>query len=204
MQRSGAERATAAPADTAVAIAASRGGIEALRAVLGGFPADFPAAVLVVLHMQPDRASQLPAVLAPHCALAVRAARDGEAAAAGVVLVAVPDKHLTIRPDRTLSLAHGDRVHFACPAADPLFTSLARAYGRDGIAVVLTGSGDDGTAGACAVSRAGGRVLAQDPGAAVAPSMPASAIAAGCVARVLPLNGIAPHLLHLLRSAHTG
>lgn len=182
-------------APLAVALAASRGGVHALGVVLGEIPAGFPAALLVVLHCEPDRPSLLARVLAARCRMGVREARDGETARAGTILLAPPGWHLTVRPDRTLSLDRGARVHFARPAADPLFASLARAYGPAGAAVVLTGGGVDGTAGARAVWAADGHVLAQRPDASSAPGMPTSAIESGCVHETLALEDIASALL---------
>lgn len=185
-------------ASRAVALAASRGGVHALRVVLAGLPAGFPGALLVVLHCPPDRRSRLAEALAPHLALPVRDARAGEPARAGTVLLAPSARHLTIRPDRTLSLDRDAPVHFTRPAADPLLASLALAYGPAGAAAVLTGGGADGAAGAAALRRAGGLVLAQRPDGAHAPGMPSSAIAAGVVHEVLALDDIASALLRFV------
>jgi two-component system, chemotaxis family, protein-glutamate methylesterase/glutaminase len=109
-----------------------------------------------------------------------------------------PDDPTEPWADGALALSQAPKVWAARPAADPLFTSVARAYRGRARAVVLTGMGRDGAAGACAVKRGGGRVLAQDPATATAGAMPRAAIATGCVDVVLPLELIAPALIALL------
>jgi two-component system chemotaxis response regulator CheB len=83
-------------------------------------------------------------------------------------------------------------------SADPLLISASEVFGSHVIAVVLTGMGRDGAAGAAAVWHAGGVVIAEDVRTARAPSMPAAAIATGAVASTLPLDRIGPHLLELV------
>jgi len=181
-----------------VAIAASLGGIAALRTLLAGLPEGFPAAVLVVQHQQRGRESALTSLLAPCCALPVRQARGGERVEEGVVYVAPPDHHLLASADGTLVLSDAPREHFSRPSADPLFRSVALHFGARAVAVVLTGLQADGSGGVEAVHEAGGTVLAQDPATARAASMPAHSIGTGFVDRVLALEEIAPALVDLV------
>ncbi len=181
-----------------VAVAASAGGLHALGVVLGGLPAGFPAAVLAVQHLTPGRDSQLADLLRPGCALPVAWAADGDRPRPGAVFLAPPDRHLLLAAGGTLVLSDGPPEHFTRPAADPLFRSVAAARGPRAVAVVLTGADSDGADGAAAVRAAGGVVIAQDPGSAFAPGMPAAAIAAGAASRVLPLGEIAPALVALI------
>jgi two-component system chemotaxis response regulator CheB len=158
-----------------VAVGASAGGIEALRHLVAGLPGDFPAAVLVVLHLPPKGTSVLPQILARAGALEASAAVDGEIAVGGHIYVAPPDCHLLV-DGGSLHLDHGPKVNGHRPAIDPLFASVADAFGSAAAGVVLSGVLDDGTAGLMAIKRAGGATLAQDPGDALYDMMPRTAI----------------------------
>jgi two-component system chemotaxis response regulator CheB len=184
-----------------VAIAASLGGVAALRGILAALPAGFPAAVLVVQHQQGGRPSGLAGILDGCGPLPVREARDGETLREGVVLLAPPDQHLLALGDGTLSLSNAPREHFSRPSADALFRSVALHFGARAIAVVLTGRLADGSGGVGAVHDAGGTVLAQDPATAAEGSMPSSSIRTGSVDRVLALEAIAPALVTLVTGA---
>jgi two-component system chemotaxis response regulator CheB len=175
---------------------ASLGGLEALSEVLAALPPRFPAAVLVLQHLESGRVSTLPHILATRTPLRVRAAADGDALCAGTVYVAPPGRHLRIR-GRTLALTDTDPVHFSRPSADVLLKSLAGA-GAPVVAVVLTGSGEDGAAGSVHVRDSGGTVLAQDRGTSINFGMPGAAVRAGGVSEVLPLHAIAPRLVQLM------
>jgi two-component system chemotaxis response regulator CheB len=181
-----------------VAIAASLGGVAALRTVLAGLPSGFPAAVLVVQHQQGGRPSALAEILDWCGPLPVTEAREGDRVEEGRVHLAPPDLHLMAVGDGTLTLSDAPPEHFSRPSADTLFRSVARHFGARAIAVVLTGRLGDGSGGVGAVHAAGGTVLAQDPASAAAGSMPASSIRTGAVDRVLPLEEIAPALVDLV------
>jgi two-component system, chemotaxis family, protein-glutamate methylesterase/glutaminase len=158
-----------------VAIGASAGGIEALRGLVAQLPVDFPAAVLVVLHLPPKGTSFLPQILARAGALPAVTAKDGAALDGGCIYVAPPDCHLLVDGGH-VHLDHGARTNGHRPAIDPLFRSVAKAYGRAGAGVVLSGVLDDGTAGLMAIKQAGGVTLAQDPADALYDMMPRTAI----------------------------
>lgn len=161
----------------ALVIGASAGGVEALQAITRSLHADLRAAVMVVLHLPPDRPSGLAELLAPDCALPVVEALDKQPAPRGAVVIAPPDYHLLVEPDGSLALSIDDPVRYSRPAIDPLFESAAVAYGPRLLALLLTGSSDDGSAGVAAVRRSGGTVWVQDPRTAVASTMPAAALA---------------------------
>ena len=161
----------------ALVIGASAGGVEALQAIARSLPADLRAAVMVVLHLPPDRPSGLAELLAPQCALPVAEALDKQPAPCGAVVIAPPDYHLLVEPDGSLALSVDEPVRYSRPAIDPLFESAAVAYGPRLLALLLTGGSDDGSAGVAAVRRGGGTVWIQDPRTAVASTMPAAAIA---------------------------
>jgi two-component system chemotaxis response regulator CheB len=182
-----------------VAVAASAGGLKALSQVLSALPGDFPAALVVVVHISPHHKSHLADILARRTTLRVKHAAEGDRLHPGTVFIALPDRHLVVNPDGTLSLCHSGRVRHVRPSGDVLFASLAISCQDRAIAVVLTGGDDDGATGARLVQAMGGTVIAQDEASAEHPAMPRAAIATGAVDHVLPLGQIAPLLEHLTK-----
>jgi two-component system chemotaxis response regulator CheB len=159
-----------------VAIGASAGGIEALRILVAGLPADFPAAVLVVLHLPAHGTSVLPQLLDRAGSLRAVQAQEGMAVEGGTIYVAPPDCHLLVEAHH-VHLDHGAKSNGHRPAVDPLFRSVAALYGLSAAGVVLSGVLDDGTAaGLMAIQQAGGLTLAQDSGEALYDMMPRTAI----------------------------
>lgn len=92
-----------------VAIAASRGGLKAIGKILSALPADFPAAIVVVQHLSSKFPSYMAQILANRTSLRVKQAEEGELLRPGTVYTCVPDKHLIVKPDATLSFAYGPR-----------------------------------------------------------------------------------------------
>lgn len=174
-----------------VGIAASRGGVKALSALLAALPASFGAAVVVVQHLAPNFPSHLPEVLQLHTALVVAAAGDGDILRTGWVAVAPPNRHVCVSDDSHLALSDAPAETGVRPSADVLFRSLADVFGGRAIAVVLTGSGRDGAAGIRAVKERGGVTIAQDQGSSECWDMPGAAVGTGCVDHLLPLSEIA-------------
>jgi len=183
-----------------VVIGASAGGIEALTILLGALPADIPAPFLIVQHRWPTFRSGLADLLGRGCALRVKEAEEGDFLKPGEVLLAPADHHLLVRYSRA-TLSRSEPVRFVRPSADLLFESAARYHREAVIGVILSGTGRDGTDGAKAIKEWGGLVLAQDPATTTFPEMPLSAIKAGVVDDVLPLEGIAKKLTALCRPA---
>ncbi|MFJ4652544.1 chemotaxis protein CheB [Nocardia sp. NPDC088792] len=183
-----------------VAIASSAGGITALSEVLGGLPAELPVPVLIVQHLDPRHKTVIAEIMARRTKLPVQLAREGDRAEAGTVYIAPPNYHLLIGPDHVLSLSSSELVHFVRPSADLLFESVAGAYGPQAIACVLTGSGSDGGMGVSAVKARGGTVIVQDPQTAEFRSMPDTAVRAGAVDFILPLDEIAHVIAGLVQA----
>ncbi len=181
-----------------VAMAASAGGVEALRLVLSGLPATFPAAVVVVQHRTTQEPNFLPEVLGRKTTLRVKLAEEGEALRPGTVFLAPPGQHLLVKADRTLSLSLAPRVHSVRPSADLLFESVATSFKDRAVAVVLTGADSDGSRGVPIVKKMGGVVVAQDATTAEVWGMPRSAIETGAVDLILPLSQIASTVVSLV------
>jgi len=188
----------ASPLLKIVAIAASAGGLEALSRVFAPLPADFPAAIVVVLHIEADRPSHLAHILGRQTSLCVKQAEEGDILQAGWISTAPPGKHLLVNAEDTLSLSLGAKEHFSRPAADVLFRSVAATCGARAIGVVLTGGDGDGASGIGAIKAAGGMTIAQDEATSLKFSMPHSAIATGNVDFVLAVGDIAAALVSLV------
>jgi len=137
-------------------------------------------------------------ILARRTSLRVREAAEGDRLIRGTVFVAPPDRHLLVNPDGTLSLSQSELVHFVRPSADLLLESAAASYWELAIAVILTGSGSDGTMGVQAIKKMGGVVIAQDEGSFEFFGMPGAAIQTGSVDFIFPLNQISKRLLTLI------
>jgi two-component system chemotaxis response regulator CheB len=180
-----------------VAIGTSAGGVEALGQLLAALPARCLAAVAIVLHIPPDRASLLPRLYGPRCALPLKEVEDKENIEAGTVYFAAPDYHMQVEPGRSFSLSMEEAVHFSRPSIDVLLETAADVYGGALLGIILTGASGDGAAGLAAVRRAGGLAWVQDPAGASAAIMPASAIALAGADRIVSLQEIAAGLAAL-------
>jgi two-component system chemotaxis response regulator CheB len=180
-----------------VVVGASAGGVRALRDLAAALPADLPAAVCVVLHVGAYD-STLPALMSAVGPLPAEHAKHHEPIEHGRIYVAPPDHHLLVAEDE-LVLTRGPKEHHTRPAVDPLFRSAALSCGPRVIGVLLTGGLDDGTAGMQAIRDCGGLTVVQDPADAEDASMPRSALQAIEVDHCLPLAGIAPLLVKLVR-----
>jgi two-component system chemotaxis response regulator CheB len=177
-----------------VALVASAGGLAAILRVLAELPASLPASLVVLLHLNPAYRSVLGEILGRQTALIVRQAVEGDKLRQGFVYVAPPDAHLVLQRD-VLRLDRGPPVQHVRPSADRLLSSLADGDATGHLAVILSGTGRDGTDGAIALRGAGGTVYAQDEATSDYFGMPQAAIGAGAVDKVLPVDEIAPAVI---------
>ncbi len=195
---SAAKRSPAKPAFDIVAIAASAGGLNAITLLIRALPADFPAPLVIVQHLDPRHRSLIADILSRRTKLNVKQAEEGERIAIGSVYIAPPNRHLLVNADHSMSLTQTELVHFVRPSADLLFESVAASYKDRAIGVVLSGSGSDGAMGVQAIKKMGGTVLAQNKETAEFFGMPGAAAQTGCVDFALPLEEIAPALVTLV------
>ena len=181
-----------------VALATSAGGLKALSQVLSGLPVDFPAAIVIVQHLDPRHRSLMADILSRRTSLAVKEAEEGDPLKPGTVYIAPPNRHLLVNPDNTLSLTQSELVHFVRPSADLLFDSVAASHQQRAIAVVLTGTGSDGATGVQAIKKMGGTVIVQEAETAEFSGMPNAAIQTGGIDFVLALDEVAAALITLV------
>ncbi|MBX9826471.1 MAG: chemotaxis protein CheB [Xanthobacteraceae bacterium] len=158
-----------------IAIGTSAGGVEALLFLAKHFPREFPAAVIVTIHLPNHGASSLDEILARGGPLPAAFAEHGARLRKGRIHIAPPDRHLLIENDRMV-LGQGSRENNSRPAIDPMLRSIALCCGPRSIGVVLTGTLSDGASGLWAVDQCGGMTVVQDPSDAAFPEMPANAL----------------------------
>jgi two-component system, chemotaxis family, protein-glutamate methylesterase/glutaminase len=177
-----------------VALGISTGGPNALQYLLSQIPEDFPGVILVVQHMPEGFTEMFAQRLNEACALEVKEAQSGDLLFAGRVLICPGNRHMKVR-----RMAHGDiavladqpRVNGHRPSVDVLFESVAQEFGKNAIATLMTGMGEDGVAGMKLVGELGGLTLAQSPDTCVVDSMPRAAIDRGYASRVVSLSHLA-------------
>jgi two-component system CheB/CheR fusion protein len=179
-----------------VAIGASAGGLEAIEQFFGEVEAPSRLAFVIVQHLSPDLKSLMRELLSRRTTLALPPVVDGMRPAANAIYLIPPGKRMTIEGG-VLLLADRDARDFAYHPIDEFFLSLAADQGAAAIGVVLSGSGSDGSRGARAILRAGGRVLVQAPATAKFSSMPKAALEAGCTNDVMPPEAMPRALLEV-------
>ncbi|MGH6735935.1 MAG: chemotaxis-specific protein-glutamate methyltransferase CheB [Methyloceanibacter sp.] len=185
-----------------IAIGSSTGGPQALTSLLGSLaPSLARIPVLVAQHMPAMFTTILAERLARATGRDTREGTEGEPLVPGTIYVAPGNHHMTVRQSNLprLSVTDGAPVNFCRPAVDPLFSSVADAFGPAALGIVLTGMGQDGAAGARAIADAGGSVMAQDEASSVIWGMPGAAAATGACAAFLPPLAIANAAAKLIR-----
>jgi two-component system chemotaxis response regulator CheB len=186
-----------------VAIGASTGGPRALEIIFAALPHDLPASFIIVQHLPAEFsasfARRLDAAKGPRVVVAC----EGDRVERGVAYLAPGNRHIQLgwkgAASLVIRLDDSKPVNFVRPSVDVLFRSAAESLRENLMAVILTGMGVDGTGGAMVVKASGGRVVAQDEHSSVAYAMPKSAIDAGLVDQILPLEKIAEEIVRFLQ-----
>jgi two-component system, chemotaxis family, protein-glutamate methylesterase/glutaminase len=173
-----------------ITIGASTGGIEALTALLRGWPEDAPP-TLVVQHLPAGFSRGFAQRLAKSCAVRVAEAEDGMPLRSGEILIAPGGaRHLLAQGGAkpACSLVAADPVSGHRPSVDVLFHSAARAFGARALGLILTGMGSDGARGALESRKAGGWIIGQDEASSLVYGMPKAAFQIGAVDHQMPLD----------------
>lgn len=183
--------------DRLLAIGASTGGTEAIRAVLEAMPADAPA-IVIAQHIPAAFSRPFAERLDRHSRMTVVQAEDDMPLLAGHAYVAPGGRHLRVQRSGArwrCRLGDDEPVRRHRPSVDVLFESVAAAAGVNASAALLTGMGDDGARGLLALRKAGAATLVQDEASSVVWGMPGAAVTLGAAQQVLPLPMVAPALL---------
>jgi two-component system chemotaxis response regulator CheB len=182
-----------------VAIVAGTGGATSLRSIIKGFDHSVQAAFFIVLHGPGWASETLAEIMQQESVLDVRMASHGCAVVPGTVYVAPEDGHMILTPDgKTIHIVQQPPENYLRPAADPLFRSLAEAYGKKAIGVVLAGTSCDGAVGCGYIKVAQGAILIQRPTEAVSSQMPKNILSFNLQDAVLPVEQIAGHVQKML------
>src|SRR5215208_323767 len=176
-----------------VVIGASAGGVEALSTLVATLPPDFATPIVIAQHLDPRRLSHLGEILQRRSPLPVRTVQDHEPLENGVVYVVPANRDIEVT-DHSVAVRATDGG--PRPSVDRLLRTAAAVFGERLIAVILTGTGSDGAAGARAVKETGGTVVIQNPQTASYPAMPLS-LAPTTVDLVAELEAIGPLLQEL-------
>lgn len=180
---------------TVIAIGASAGGVRALQELVSELDPSIPAVWCVVLHID-AHGSEMPGLLSRAGRMPAVHVGTGQRLENGCIYLAPPDLHFMVEDGHAV-LSRGPRENWARPAIDPLFRSVAAAYGPRAVGVVLTGNLNDGTAGLLAIKQANGVAVVQDPRDAEFSTMPRSALRHVAVDHRVPLVAM-PGLLSSL------
>lgn len=182
-----------------VAIASSTGGPQVIHKLFSELPADFPAPIVVVQHINNAFAESLSGWLAASSKLKVKLAKEGDALTPGTVLIAPPGQHMLIPQRGRVALRGGEPKDGHIPSATLLLESAAKAYGRRTVGMILTGMGADGADGMLAIKNAGGRTIAQNEESCVVFGMPGAAIAKNAAEQVVHGDELSKVLMKLAR-----
>ncbi len=180
-----------------IAIGASTGGTEAIRAVLEQFPSNAPGTV-IVQHMPEYFTASFSDRLNELCAIEVREAQNGDSVRPGLALIAPGNYHMLLKRSGAryyVEVRSGPRVCLQRPSVEVLFKTAARYAGGNAVGAILTGMGGDGAEGLLEMRKAGAWTVAQDERTSVVYGMPKKAVELGAACETLPLDRIAAALL---------
>lgn len=173
-----------------VILGSSTGGPQILINILSTFPKNFPAAFIVIQHMNQQFTPGLVNWMDSQINMPVRIANDGAIPESGKVLMACTDDHLVMTPKLTLSYSIEPKENFNHPSVDVFFFSVAKYWPASGIAAILTGMGRDGAEGLLALHNRNWYTIAQDRGSSIVYGMPKAAAQIGAATDILPAGSI--------------
>jgi len=186
--------------DCLIAMGCSTGGPQALVQILATLPRDFPAAIVVIQHMDAQFTPGLIQWLDNKVEIPVRLAEDGERPQAGTVLFACTDGHLLMTKEGILRYTDKTLHPFYHPSVDVFFSSIANHWPGTGIGVLLTGMGRDGAEGLLALRQEGWHTITQDKKSSIVYGMPKAAAELNAAEEILSLEYIGPACMNLLAS----
>ena len=188
-----------------IAVAASTGGPDTLLRFFSVLPVLSDAALFVVLHGPAWMLKTMVGQIQKKTSMTVRLAEEGMKTRAGEIYLAPGDRHMTVCSQAlTLALTDDPPINYVKPAADPLFRSVAIAFGKYSMGIVMTGMGHDGAVGCGYIAAAGGVVIVQDPLTALIDSMPQSVVSlglAGEIAAIAEMPAVILRRLHTMSTA---
>ncbi|MES2356632.1 MAG: chemotaxis response regulator protein-glutamate methylesterase [Pseudomonadota bacterium] len=195
-ERESTDTYTLPPASGLVAIGASAGGPTAVMTVLRDLPGDFPAAVVIIQHVDQQFARGMAEWLGRHSSLPVRLAKEGIRPTPGTVWLAGTDDHLVFKSTNRLGYTPEPRDYVYRPSVDVFFQSVIRYWQGDVVGVLLTGMGRDGALGLKALRDKGYYTIAQDRATSAVYGMPKAAADLGAAKDILPIDGVAAKLMN--------
>jgi len=193
-------KALSATTNKIIAIGASTGGTEAIKAVLTRMPLNCPG-IVIVQHMPANFTTSFAERLNSLSQIKVKEAADGDSIINGQALLAPGNYHMLLRRSGAryyVQVKKGPMVHHQRPAVDVLFRSVANYVGANAIGIILTGMGTDGAAGMLEMKQAGARTIAQDEKSCVVFGMPKEAIKSGGVDKIVPLDAVAQTAINMV------
>ncbi len=199
LAKGGGNKAMAETTDKVIVVGSSTGGTEAVSEILHNMPVDCPG-IVVVQHMPEGFTKSFANRLNATCAIHVKEAKDGDNVINGQALIAPGGLHTLLKRSGAryfVQIKDGPLVSRHRPSVDVLFRSAARYAGKNALAVILTGMGDDGANGMRELHDTGARTIAQDEATSVVYGMPREAVERGGVDKQLPLDKIAGALMRL-------
>jgi two-component system, chemotaxis family, protein-glutamate methylesterase/glutaminase len=182
-----------------IAIGASAGGPQAVQSILNLLPSSLPVPVLIVQHIDSNFAEGYCEWLGSTSKLPVHVASDGEVMVAGHVYLPPGDHHLGLQKQGVVSVNKSPPERGLRPAVSFLFRDIMSVYGKNAIAIILSGMGSDGAAEIKKLRDLGAYTFAQDAGSSLVHGMPGEAIKLGGASRILPPDEIAKEIIEIFQ-----
>lgn len=186
-----------------IVIGSSTGGPEALKTIFAPLPQNFPAAIVVIQHIDAQFAPGFADWLQQQTTLTVKLAQPGQPLCAGSIFIAGRNKHLVMTAQHTLAYTAQPSHYIYQPSIDVFFDSMAQHWPQAGLAILLTGMGKDGANGLLTLRSRGWRTIAQDQASCVVYGMPKAAIDLGAATEVRSIDTIASVCLQYVQQARS-